>query len=382
MSEKVWYFAEGDNQVGPVDREEILAEISSGRIRRDTLVWCPDLGSEWKAAGLVADLFPPPDLAHGDAPSATFAARSAFSRMKELLFRPFSFLQWVTFACCAWICSLGVPLPVRVSTPPSQPNSAMQSMEQLAALSLKAFQEFCTQLTQSFSAVRAFVQTGIAIIFYLVLFVWLCWLRNRGEFMLLHKWYAPQDRLFVGWQLSRHPAHSLFLWRIVVFTITLFCILPIFGSLYRNVLVPYVTSGFSSDKLPWLNPQFLYGMLGIALISVICFSLQGMATEFVVPLLYWHPELSALQAWRIVWTFFCLFPGRVFGFYLLQFALCFIWGAFYFLIFLVLMPFGGLYLFMIPFVGDLFLLPMTLFFRSYSLYFFSSWQPALVPLKR
>ncbi|MBR4170744.1 MAG: DUF4339 domain-containing protein [Kiritimatiellae bacterium] len=379
MNGKVWYYADGETRVGPMDLEEIRAAISAGRIRRDTLVWYPGLGLEWKAAGSIADLFPPPDLAHGNIPSASFAAKDALARMKELLFRPFSFLQWVAFACCAWICSLGGPVVFRVS---SQPDSPAQNMEQLSAAALKAFQESCTQLVQSFSSVRAFVQTGLAIALYLLLFVWLCWLRNRGEFMLLHKWYVPQDRLFVGWQLSRRPAHSLFLWRIVVYVIALFCILPIFGSLYRNVIVPYVTSGFSSDTLPIHNPQFLYGTLGIVLISVTCFSLQGMATEFVVPVLYWHPELSSLQAWRIVWTFFCCFPGRVFGFYLLQFGLCFLWGGLYLLLFLVLIPFGGLLLFRLPFVSDFLLLPMTLFFRSYSLYFFSSWQPNLVPSKQ
>lgn len=380
MNGKVWYYADGETQVGPMDLEEVRAAVSAGRIRRDTLVWYPGLGSEWKAAGALADLFPPPDLAHGNIPSASFAAKNALARMKELLFRPFSFLQWATFACCAWVCSLGAPVVFRVST--EQSGSPAQNMEQLSAAALKAFQESCAQLVQSFSSSRAWTQTCLAILLYLLLFVWLCWIRNRGEFMLLHKWYAPQDRLFIGWQLSRRPAHSLFLWRIVVYVIALFCILPIFGSLYRNIIVPYVASGFSPDSLPFRNPQFLYGLLGIALISVTSLSLQGMATEFVVPLLYWHPELSALKAWRIVWTFFCRYPGRVFGFYLLQFALCFVWGGLYLLLFLVLLPLGGMYLFSLPFVSDFLLLPMTLFFRSYSVYFLSSWQPDLVPSKQ
>ncbi len=59
-----WYYAVNQLQQGPVEREELIRLAQSGAIRADDLVWAPELGDQWVAAGsltwLLGAPMPPP----------------------------------------------------------------------------------------------------------------------------------------------------------------------------------------------------------------------------------------------------------------------------------------------------------------------------------
>lgn len=62
MSE--WFYADGEERVGPVTEAELVRLVSIGTVERDTLVWTEGM-NDWKPAKQVPLLFPataPPEL--------------------------------------------------------------------------------------------------------------------------------------------------------------------------------------------------------------------------------------------------------------------------------------------------------------------------------
>lgn len=55
MTESEWYYARGEEQVGPVGEDELRALIAGGQVTADTLVWTQGM-SNWIAAGRVPGL--------------------------------------------------------------------------------------------------------------------------------------------------------------------------------------------------------------------------------------------------------------------------------------------------------------------------------------
>ena len=56
MSEKIWYFAQGDTEQGPLTESRIRSLASSGTLRRDDLVWREGM-KQWVPARDVPELF-------------------------------------------------------------------------------------------------------------------------------------------------------------------------------------------------------------------------------------------------------------------------------------------------------------------------------------
>jgi hypothetical protein len=65
-----WYYAQGDQQLGPVSEGEIKRLVAEGKVRPQDEVWCEGM-PDWKPAGEVRELFrerplvPPPPPSRG-----------------------------------------------------------------------------------------------------------------------------------------------------------------------------------------------------------------------------------------------------------------------------------------------------------------------------
>src|SRR5215471_10817168 len=62
MSEKQWYYLQGDQSVGPVSEEQLLTLVHSNTLTKTALIWSQGL-EEWKPIQVVLDLeneLPPP----------------------------------------------------------------------------------------------------------------------------------------------------------------------------------------------------------------------------------------------------------------------------------------------------------------------------------
>jgi hypothetical protein len=68
-----WYYQRGNEQVGPVEFEDLKRMVEAGVITRETLVWQTGM-KDWQSAGIVEGLFggpPPPQGAGGGQYPAT-----------------------------------------------------------------------------------------------------------------------------------------------------------------------------------------------------------------------------------------------------------------------------------------------------------------------
>lgn len=57
MSESLWYYAQGSERLGPIDRDDLSAMFDSGQIPLSTLVWTKGM-PDWTPATLVAQFNP------------------------------------------------------------------------------------------------------------------------------------------------------------------------------------------------------------------------------------------------------------------------------------------------------------------------------------
>lgn len=56
----LWYYAVGGKRTGPVTWTELKHAVEAGAVGADDLVWSASFGNEWRAAGTLEGLFPPP----------------------------------------------------------------------------------------------------------------------------------------------------------------------------------------------------------------------------------------------------------------------------------------------------------------------------------
>lgn len=85
MSEKIWFFARGDTEHGPVTAKHIKALAESGKLRGDDLVWREGM-ADWTLAGEVSEIFEgdsPALIDSTDLPDSTQATNSSDERLPK-----------------------------------------------------------------------------------------------------------------------------------------------------------------------------------------------------------------------------------------------------------------------------------------------------------
>ena len=373
--EKIWYYAVCGERRGPVTLEELRAQVASGAVGRDGLVWQPAFGGEWRPAGQVRELFEegePPALAvpltgvAGMRPSCLAATAQAWNRMVALLFRPFDMSRWFSIGFCAWLSWLGAGGNTNGRFG-NRPQTAGQAKEMLDH-ALDAVFVNPWETGWAFGAV-----CGVALVlFFSLLF---CMIRSRGDFMFLHRWYQPGADIGESWRGTKAAGDALFRWRVGFFAVGA----ALYGALgwatVNHVVKPYLAAGhvWSADLLL----SAAWSIVALVMLVLTVETVAQVARDFVVPVMYWR-GVSAGQAWRVVFALCNQRPFAVTAFYLL---------GFFYVLATVLVVIGcvvltccvGFILLVLPYIGSVVLLPATLFFRGYSVCFISQWRPDLVP---
>jgi hypothetical protein len=100
-----WYYAQGDQQLGPISDAEIKRLVAEGKVRPQDEVWCEGM-PDWKAAGDVRELFrerplvPPP-------PPARARSRLSLGALRGLGVNPFSLAgpvgPWLLLLGFLWV---------------------------------------------------------------------------------------------------------------------------------------------------------------------------------------------------------------------------------------------------------------------------------------
>ena len=382
--ENIWYYVLNTMRHGPVSFDELRALAASGALKPADLVWQPAFGAEWRKAEQIDGLFetppsPPPSQewpeaspapltgVTGSRPSCLAAMSQAFDRMVTLLFRPFIIERWCSIGFCAWLAYLGTQSGGgNFNTKPSEPSFA--ALKQEVDRGLDA-------LFTSLPGLAELAVIGGALLFGLLFAFLFCWIRSRGDFMFLHRWYKPDAPIVQCWESSRSVGRELFIWRVYFFLISLLLFVLLAVATYVTVLQPYMAAGKVWDVA--LTRSAIGCGTAIALFSFVVQGVAHLTKAFVVPVMYWH-GVSASRAWLSVFSLCNQYPFAVLA-YLLCGLGCTIAMGLAVLAFVLMTCCLGLIPLVLPYVSAVVLLPCTFFFRGFTVCFLSQWRPELVP---
>jgi hypothetical protein len=201
----------------------------------------------------------------------------------------------------------------------------------------------------------------VGLVIAIVLFVLLAWLSSRGMFMFLDNVVHNRSLIAKPWREFKTVGDSLFLWRLA-FSVICFVIsigLAVVAFLvFRGIYFSGAGSVFYFMLIP---TGALIGLVLFLLIAYISMFLNN----FVVPIMYKN-GLTANDAWRRFLILFGKHPGHfilygvfIFGLYILVVIGIFISG--------LITCCCGFILLMIPYIGSVLMLPVSVTFRALSL---------------
>ena len=195
----------------------------------------------------------------------------------------------------------------------------------------------------------------------------LTWLGSRGRFMFLDGVVRNRGAVVAPWHEYRREGNSLFLFRFCLGIIALLVVVLILG-LCALIALPDIQGrdfgGFAVGAIVAGIVMFLAFGLTMAVISVFL-------TDFVVPIMYLR-RITVMAAWRE-------FSSSMLAGNTLPFVL-------YFLMKIVIGLVVGVLALMatcltcciavIPYIGSVILLPLTVFVQAYPLYFIEQFGPS------
>lgn len=284
--------------------------------------------------------------------------------MTDALFRPFDLKKWFVLGFSAFLAGLG-----------ARGGSGANSFGNVGSeLEVDRLGQSAGELWQNVvgnGLLFALGALGCAVLLIVAFAV--LWVSSRGKFMFLDNVVHNRALVADPWKRFRKQGNSLFLFRIVFF---LACTLLIVGL----ALVIAATVGFSAwseletaSRIALIVAAFGSLVLLILVLVYAAFFLDA----FVVPLMHRY-NLGAVAAWS---RFLDLFRQHPWAF-LLCGLLVIVFG---FGVMMLILSFGlmtcclGFLLLMIPYIGSVVTLPISVFYRSFTLEFLAQFDAGLLP---
>lgn len=290
----------------------------------------------------------------------------AIERVKTVLFRPFDLGKWLVIGFSAWLAELGMRGggnggggggggggSLRDGNFPAKVRDGFETGRDYVSANLHWIAPVAMLL----------LVIGVAIALLVV------WLSSRGRFNFLYCVAQDKGEFWNPWGQYRGHGGSLFAFRVVL-GIVWFLTSGAFLALGIGLAI-------ASDEGLGFNALTISGIVTSALLflsSMIVFGVIGMFTnDFVVPIMYQH-TLSCRQAWRVFLDVLSDNQGRFVLYVLFQIIIGIVIGFLIFALACATCCIAAC-LFMIPYIGAVVLLPITIFRRSYSLYYLAQYGP-------
>lgn len=280
----------------------------------------------------------------------------AVQRTKRILFEPFALSKWLRLGFCAFLMGSTGPTGL-FSGGPSDISSDSRND------GFNADQVLFWAQEHPLHVLGLGLVAVLALIALTLLFTWLS---SRGRFMLLDGVIHNRGAILAPWHSTRRQGNSLFRFRVVVGLISL-------------VLLALIVAGVLLFSLPDLQagvftPRLLIAALaGLGLLLGWLLVMQVIAVlllDFVVPVMLLR-QLPVLRAWPIV--IHTLVRPQPWGFVLyLLVRIVIDWAI---TLVAILATLFSCFLALIPYVGAVLLLPLTLFQISYPLAYLEQLGP-------
>jgi hypothetical protein len=316
--------------------------------------------------------------------SVANAITPAFKHMITVLFRPFKLVKWLKFGLVAFLMALGTGQGANF-------NFNMPSGENKMLAELNPFFNQASQWVMSNLTLVIIIGSLIAL---LIIIIWTVFIYfgSRFTFVFLDGVIKKDVSIKPAYKENRISGWSFFLWRIIFSPSVLLGILLIIDIPTTLLVFAGLDTGFSL----WIILGFV--ALGLAFIGLLVFlAILGVLTvDFVIPIMYLR-RIKILAAWKIFLMilrnnkvqfllYLLLKIGLVLGAIMLMcipmLGLCCIvampgailigvaalaikWPAFW-----ALFAIGIIILIILfNYLSQVFYLPVTIFFRTYSLVF-------------
>ncbi|MHC4266556.1 MAG: DUF7544 domain-containing protein, partial [Planctomycetota bacterium] len=274
--------------------------------------------------------------------------KPAIERVKEILFRPFDLEKWFVIGFCAWLSFLcdGGGGGGNISNVPSRGdlNHAKETIFESLPWLIPV-------------AIFLFV-IGIAV------GILLLWVSSRGKFMFLHCVATNRAEVKVPWNKCRREGNSLFLFRLVIWIISLVCFIPL--AVLTIILILMCVDSDGAD-IVLLAAGVVISVLLMIIAAVFFGILSNFTKDFVVPIMYLGTA-RCVDGWREFLFILSVNKCKFLLYILFQIVIGIVIGSILFA--LSLFTCGcACCLMAIPYIGTVVLLPILVFSRSYSLYY-------------
>lgn len=274
----------------------------------------------------------------------------AMGRMASILFRPFDLGKWFFLGISAWLAQL-------MDGDSWSGNSGGGEV----------LGEGSGDLAADLEEMKGYVEENLdwllpVVIIVTVLSVVLLlvglWVSSRGKFMFLDNVVHNRALVKQPWRDYKRVGNSLFLWR-VGYTLIITVITV-------GILAIAAVGVFQSLALGGLAPGWLGGFIGLgsglfAFLLVVGY-IGVLLEDFVVPVMY-RQDLKVTEAWRSVLAIHGACLG-VFLLYMLWRLVLSLMAGLAVMVLVLLSCCVAAFLMLIPVIGAMLTLPITVFFRS------------------
>ena len=277
-----------------------------------------------------------------------------WSRMKKALFQPFDIKKWFVVGLTSFLAGL-VDDPGPGSSSFSDQDH-FRDMRDIVDFPGTAWEWLMTNTGW-------FIFITFAVLAVLGIVIFLFWLSSRGKFMFLDNVLHDRAEVTKPWHEYRNAGNSLFLWRLAFSAIS-------FAAVISSVVISFIMI----SNIYWGNlsgTATIYGIIGLVLVFfsliVVIAYISLFLNDFVIPIMYKN-RFTAMEAWN---HFLPLFMNHFWYFT--------IYGLFKLLLWILIGIFiviAGCYtcciaflLLVIPYIGSVFILPVTYTFRAFSVEF-------------
>lgn len=269
----------------------------------------------------------------------------ALGTVRQVLFEPFNLIKWLGLGLTAWLASLTESFAPNFNL---APNNVFDSPTGHKALTW----------IQAHLALVISVGIGMGIVILAVTLV-ITWVSCRGKFMFLDNVLNNRAEIQVPWRRFSRQGNSLFLFSIC-FGIAALAVLATLGLLLMFVAWPDIgRHNFGINALS----AILLGILFLISYGLVIGCLLAFLNDFVVPLMILR-SCRVMTAWGLFLDLFKAHAGMFVLYLLFRLFLTLVISAVVMLACCLLCC-----TVLIPYVGTVILLPVLVFWRSYSVHF-------------
>jgi len=278
----------------------------------------------------------------------------AWNGMVARLFKPFQAGKWFALGFSAWLAQL----------------LSGSGFPSFSSGDMKGLKEIYSPLRDAWIAYSSIIIPVLAVgTLILIVFVFtLLWLTSRGSFMFLRNVVDDTGEVSKPWHEYRAEGNSLFFWQ-VGYSIIACTIMIALSIAIIFLILPFISGEQPASAATNMSTIFIGGMIGLIFFAAVMVLLviTTLLFDCVVPLMMKH-RIRCSEAWFMLLPLLKQHAGTFILYLLFRLAL-YIGAAMLIGIMVILTCCCLLFLMIIPYINAVVLLPISVFFRLYSIEF-------------